>query len=238
MPKQRKTQNIKKRKHSFSEEEEKYIKQNYLSIPIKRLAKNISRSYNGVMGCLKRMGLIIPKEVVERNIQSSRIKPGNIPVKNGVNIAHFRTPAGIEKGKKYWFKKGNIPHNTKPSDGAISIRITKGRPYKVIRLSIGKWVHLHRHLWEQKNGPIPPGHCLWAKDGDSLNTDPANWEAITRRENRIRNSGSISLSDKAVTRYLSPRDAELREEISTNYPQLIEIKRNQILLERQIKNNI
>jgi hypothetical protein len=36
----------------------------------------------------------------------------------------------------------------------------------------------HRWLWEQQNGPIPPGHKLKCLDGDRQNCDPSNWECV------------------------------------------------------------
>src|SRR5690606_32199751 len=189
-------------------------------------------------GRIKQMGLIVPPEVIERNKKSSYIKPGNIPINKGKKQAEYMSPEAIARTVRTRFKKGNLPHNTADSDGEIRIRETKGRPYKHIRISLGRWVHLHKHLWEQKNGPVPNGHCLWAKDGNSLNTDPDNWELITRKENRIRNSGSVALTDQAVAHYLSPRDKELREEIKANYPELIEIKRKQLILNRTINESL
>lgn len=84
---------------------------------------------------------------------------------------------------------------------------------------------------------MPSGHCLWAKDGNSLNTDPDNWELITRKENRIRNSGSVNLSDSFVSQCIAKNDPLLREEIKTNHQELIEVKRQQLILSRKIKNH-
>ena len=34
--------------------------------------------------------------------------------------------------------------------------------------------------WEAVNGPLPKGHALKCLDGNKLNCDPSNWEAIPR----------------------------------------------------------
>ena len=47
---------------------------------------------------------------------------------------------------------------------------------------------MHQHLWENANGKIPKSHCLWFKDGDSLNCCLDNLELITREVNMYRNS--------------------------------------------------
>jgi hypothetical protein len=36
----------------------------------------------------------------------------------------------------------------------------------------------HRYLWEQANGPIPPGHVLKCLTGDKSNCEPSNWRLI------------------------------------------------------------
>lgn len=93
--------------------------------------------------------------------------------------------AGSEKG---WFKKGNLPPNTK-HDGYISIRKdNSGNSYQYIRVALGKHVQLQRHIWEQHNGKIPPKHCVIFKDGDTFNCDISNLECISMKENMKRNS--------------------------------------------------
>lgn len=87
------------------------------------------------------------------------------------------------------FKKGNLPKNTK-YEGYISIRKHKGKEnesYKYIRISLGKFVLLHRYNWELKYGKIPEGMILVCKDKNTLNCNPENWECISRKENLRRN---------------------------------------------------
>lgn len=43
-----------------------------------------------------------------------------------------------------------------------------------------RWRAVHLIRWEDRHGPVPPGHCLKCLDGDKLNTDPDNWAAIPR----------------------------------------------------------
>lgn len=80
------------------------------------------------------------------------------------------------------FRKGNRPHNTKyaghervSKDGYVEISIEETNPHTGFER---RYVLKHRWLWEQKNGPVPEGMCLKSLDGNKLNTDPSNWEAI------------------------------------------------------------
>lgn len=80
------------------------------------------------------------------------------------------------------FKKGLLPHNYRgpghesiDDDGYAWIVVDETNPWT----GASTWrVHKHRRLWEQANGPVPEGLVLKCLDGDKLNTDPSNWEAV------------------------------------------------------------
>lgn len=113
------------------------------------------------------------------------------------------TTTRFQKGQRSWnkgkkgmitggistqFKAGSIPYNAK-EDGAISIRKDKqGRPYRHIRIAQGKWVHLHRYLWEEANGPVPNGYIVKFKDGNLANCVLENLYLSTRKENMTSNT--------------------------------------------------
>lgn len=46
----------------------------------------------------------------------------------------------------------------------------------------GKKMDTHRWVWEQANGPIPPGHLIHHIDGDPRNNDIQNLACITKSE--------------------------------------------------------
>ncbi|WP_311949313.1 HNH endonuclease signature motif containing protein [Halomonas piscis] len=87
------------------------------------------------------------------------------------------------------FKPGNKPPQWRPighervtKEGTLQRKMTDtgctARDYRSI----------HVMVWEEHNGPVPPGHIIRFKDGDNRNFDPDNLEAITRSENMKRNS--------------------------------------------------
>jgi len=160
-----------------------FILDHYLDLPIKNIANKIGGSYTGVMGVLNRRGITIPKEVIERNKKQSYFKKGNVSHNKGKKQTDFMSKEAIERSKATRFKTGHIPHNTN-YDGHE--RITKDG-YVEIRVEQGLYRLKHLHEWEKINGPLPSGHCLWCLDGNIKNTNPSNWELITRRENLNRN---------------------------------------------------
>ena len=94
----------------------------------------------------------------------------------------------IEAGKKHRFKKGNKPHNTQPV-GTINFRTHKdNRTYAYVKIKDSDWRLMHRVVWEQHNGPIPPGHVVRFKDGNTMHWDISNLEMIDMRNNMDRNS--------------------------------------------------
>jgi hypothetical protein len=225
-------------KTTFNKKEDAYLHANYLIMPVKKMASSLNRSGVGVIGRLRQLGLVIPPEIIEQRKRDSRIQAGNTPMNKGRKQSDYMTPDAIARTAATRFKKGNLPHNTKEADGEISIRGKKDEPpYKYIRVALGKWILLQRHNWEAINGPIPKGHCLWCL-GDTLDCSPANWELITRKENRIRNSGTRDLSDKRVAIYLATTSRTVDRQFqgqAMGMPDLITAKRNQLLINRKIK---
>ena len=90
--------------------------------------------------------------------------------------------------RKAQFKKGHLPRNAK-HNGAITIRNDKRSvPQKFIRISPGKWLYLSRYNYEKFIGPIPKGHVIRFRDGDTMNCEPSNLECVSKRLNMLINS--------------------------------------------------
>ena len=119
--------------------------------------------------------------------------------KNRHGIKTGRTGC-FEKGHRSWnkgkkmplnansartqFRKGQVPPNRVPlwtervgKDGYIEMKVPLKNPYTG---SPTRFMHKHRYLWEQANGPLPDGMALKCLDGDRTNTVPSNWEAVPR----------------------------------------------------------
>lgn len=120
---------------------------------------------------------------------------GNVPPNKG---RFGYCPPGCEKG---WFKKGGQPSNTRhlgaeyvsAKDGYTYISVAETNPHT------GFWrrfVLKHKWRWEKLHGPVPDGMCLRALDGDKSNTDPSNWELISRAVNlRLNGRWSLAYAD-------------------------------------------
>jgi hypothetical protein len=83
------------------------------------------------------------------------------------------------------FKQGHGGTNNVPM---WSERRDSKDPYLYIKVPIinphtgafGHFVHKHRWMWEQRNGPIPAGYALKCRTSDKTNCDPSNWCLVRR----------------------------------------------------------
>lgn len=226
-----------KNKTSISPEHDRYIQENYLTIPVKTIAAHIGRSYTLVSTRLRQLGLAIPPDIIEMRKTLNQLKPGNIPKNKGKKLVDILTPDQIKRVEKTWFQKGHTPGNVL-YNGAESIRKDKrGVPYLFVRVSKKIWIHKQIINYEAVHGPIPKGYLLRCKSNDTTNADLDNWELVSRKDHARKNSGSTELTDGCVLGHLVRQNPELKKTIRTEYPDLIEVKRQQLLLNRKIKNH-
>jgi hypothetical protein len=233
-----------RKRTSCTPEQDIYIKKNFLSIPPQRIADMLGCSEQKVKTRMRQLGLTVPPEIIAQRVAASRIQSGNVPINKGKKQSDYMPEESIARTKATRFKKGNLPHNAYNEVGKITVRHDHvnrtDRPYQYICLSLGVWMPLHTHIWEQEFGKVGKGYCLWFKDGNSLNCVLDNLERITRAENARRNVNHDNPSDNRVAFYMATKsrkvDAALQKEI-LKHPELISAKRTQLLINRKIKNH-
>ncbi|MEO8532835.1 MAG: HNH endonuclease [Flavobacterium sp.] len=176
---------------TFTEKDDQFIRENYLTMPVKTIGQNLGRSYCGVTGRLKKMNLIIPDEIIQQRKRDSVYKPGQIPFNKGKKITDFMSPEAIENSKMHRFKKGNNPKNALP-DGTEVCRLDKrsGRTYTLIKVpGINKLVHKNIYLWETHHKKkLPSKHNIVFVDGNTQNFEVTNLECISHEELLNRNT--------------------------------------------------
>lgn len=91
--------------------------------------------------------------------------------------------AGAAQAK--WRPIGTI---LRDSNGYLRIKIAERVGGKPPGWNPKIWPALHRHNWEQKHGPLPPGHIVVFRDGNRDNCSDDNLELITLAENMRRNT--------------------------------------------------
>ncbi len=172
----------------FTEKEDKLLKKLYAIKPGSHIAKLLGRTPSTVRQRLKKLGLNVPPEKLQEFKNISLFKKGRISPNKGKKIEEFMSAEAIKKLEPKRFKKGQVPHNIAAADGTITIRTFRGIKYKYIRLNVCKWVQLHRHIWEQHNGLIPPMHNVIFKDSNTMNCVIENLGLLSNAELMKRNS--------------------------------------------------
>lgn len=172
--------------------EEMYSRKDIFASDIaSRLGRSVKQVYLKAMA----MGLKRPWETKSRAgkigtqseaAKAHRFKKGQVPPNKGK-----RMPEEIyKKVEKTMFRKGNVPATHRPvgtetlrSDGYIWVKVEEPN----------KWRLKQRLLWEQHNGPIPPGYNVQFKDHNPKNCRIENLYIISRSE-QMRNENSLIAS--------------------------------------------
>ncbi|SEH05521.1 hypothetical protein [Candidatus Venteria ishoeyi] len=125
----------------ITEQDEQFIKDNFLLMPIKHIGNELGISFGRVMRFLDKNGLEIPKELREKRKLNGVIKKGNIPFNKGKKQAEYMSKESIAKSQATRFKKGRKPHNTKQKGDIVSIKDSyNGTYYKYIKIKNNHWV--------------------------------------------------------------------------------------------------
>jgi hypothetical protein len=166
-----------------------HIRQRYPNEPTDIIARDLNISIGKVYNIAFTMGLKKSHEYMRtyapgwsnllKHGEKYRFKKGHKTHNKGVAMSSDV----YERVKPTMFKKGDKPHNTQPV-GTIHWRADKeGRSYAYIKIADCDWRLMHRVVWEQHNGPIPPGHVVRFKDGNTMNYDITNLEMFHQSGN-------------------------------------------------------
>lgn len=177
-------------KTTFTAEEDKYITDNYLILTVEAISKNIKRSECGINLRLKRLGLVIPPELVAERRKQGCFKKGNVPDNKGKKQSEYMSADAIEKTKQTRFKTGQKPHNTLPENTEIKRKDKNGITYTFIKpLGHEKIIPKQRYVWEQYyNKKIPEKHNVIFADGNRENFEISNLKLLSNKELMLNNS--------------------------------------------------
>jgi hypothetical protein len=143
----------------WNEQEDILLKNNYQTMLIPELSKQLNRTHSAIKNRVHKIGLKIDKNSVSYERMGWK-KPGETPHNKGKKMS----AETYKKCSATMFKKGNVPKNiTKigtvrlDTDGYLSIKTEKG--YKLY----------NRFLWEQHHGKLKKDDVVKFIDGNPLN---------------------------------------------------------------------
>lgn len=172
------------RRHPWTASQLRILRREYADASTAQLVKLTGRSKLSLYQMAQKLGLRKSAafhanakmcgrfDKLSRAGEAFRFTKGLVPANKGL-----RRP-GYAPGRmaSTMFKKGQKPHNTKFAIGDHRIN-TDGYIDRKIREDLkgsSNWRPLHRILWEEANGPVPPGHVAAFKDGDKQHCVLAN----------------------------------------------------------------
>lgn len=176
---------------SYTQEQDDFIKANYLTMPIKRIAVEINGSFTGVMNRLNHFGLSIPKELRVERKSKGLFRKGLVPHNKGKKRSEFLTPEQIKKAEETQWKPGNIPQNAlKDWEESTIYHKATDRHYRRIKVpGVRRLVYKHVWLWETHNKrKVPNGHNIVFKNNDTMDLCIENLECISNVDLMKRNS--------------------------------------------------
>ncbi|CAB4144424.1 HNH nuclease [uncultured Caudovirales phage] len=175
----------------WTEQELKFLKDNYSDMQTKDIATILGRKISGVYGKAYELKIGKSKKYMKAMLEreSKRLaefgknyqfKKGNLPYNYGQKMSKEM----YDKLKPTMYKKGNKPTNIKKKGDE---RIDH-EGYTYVKLADSNWVLKHRLIWEDVNGPIPADSIVIFIDKNITNFDIKNLQLITKAENMLRNT--------------------------------------------------
>ncbi|MDY7035539.1 MAG: HNH endonuclease signature motif containing protein [Thermodesulfobacteriota bacterium] len=166
-------------KFRYQKEHEQFVRDNCASVSKKELTKLFNDRF-GTDLTVHKMNSFMGNWRINSGRTGYFLK-GNKPWNYGTK------GQGLTGPNKGSFKKGNVPANRKPlgservdpRDGSVLIKIPERDPHTGFPT---RYKNKHVWVWEQANGPVPPGMVVAFIDGDRTNCEPENLMLISRAE--------------------------------------------------------
>lgn len=228
----------------WADDEIEFIKNNYADMCNDVLKLKFNCSEKSLYGVAHKLGIKKSKEYMSLTFgaalakagEKTRYAKGNVSANKGKKITEYCSIDAIKKIQKSQFKKGNVPYNIKPigyervsRDGYVEIKIGN------FESSTDNYNLKHRVIWEQHFGPILNNEIIEFLDNNKFNIQISNLRKVTRAENCINNQNKDS---HILKKYFKIHDVEQIQNVINNFGDVIDLKRNEILLTRKLKQNV
>lgn len=184
-------------RHRWTEDEVETLVRSYADTPTARMAEALGLQMKQVYQKAKSMGLKKSPEYMAMPT-SGRLQPGhNKGRATRFRMGHKTWNKGMKGldmgGQETRFKPGNrtgkaailyqpIGTVRTTKDGIRQIKVNDDMPLQ------RRWKSVHSVMWEEANGPIPPGCIVVFRNGNRADIRLENLECVSRAERMARNS--------------------------------------------------
>jgi hypothetical protein len=192
---------------AWSEREIAELRRLYPDMPSRQLVRRFGRPISRIYQAAERYGIhksaafmaaLLQKEARRLAMAGvdHRFKPGQVPPNKGLRRPGWFRGRMRETQFKKGERRGAANNNWRPvgtiepnADGYLRMKV-KDEPEEIAGkgASSTNWVFVHRMVWEQAHGPVPPGFRIWWKDGNHMNCALENLEIVGPRDHMMRTS--------------------------------------------------
>jgi hypothetical protein len=178
----------------WTADEDALMREFFSDMETKKVAQRLGRSESSIHNRAFFLGLHKSADymVKERKRAAKALAAGGVVSRFGKGCTPWnKGMKGLQiGGKETQFKPGQKPVNTWKPIGSERIDKDGFLWRKVADTGIKRddWVCAHVALWESHNGPVPAGHVVKFKDGDTTRIEIDNLECIDRAELMRRNT--------------------------------------------------
>lgn len=182
-------------RHIYSEEEDKFLKENVKGISLKELTQRFNSEFNlnlnerSIANRKKKLHLY-------SGITGGQFQKGQTSWNKGKKWDEYLTKEKQEKIKNACFKEGNIPHNHRQ---IFEERLDKNGYIEIKIKEPDVWKSKHRYIYEQHFGKIPKNHKVIFLDGNNRNFNIDNLKLVSNAEELIMNNNKLRYNNKELT---------------------------------------
>jgi hypothetical protein len=219
-----KSRGINAPRRQWTDEEDALLRAHYADTRAEDLAVRIGCPQSHVYRRARALGLKKPIAWIAARQAEKMRDPNHGGRRTGFLRGHAPANKGLRRPgwsrgrmQESQFKKGEmsgaaaarvkpIGHERMSKDGYLERKIHNDLPLQ------SRWRAVHLLLWEEANGPLPPGHALWFRNRDKRDVRLENLECITRAELGRRNTAAyppalrqINQLRGAITRQINRR---------------------------------
>lgn len=169
------------------------------------VSEMLHRSPRAVMQTAWRIGVHKNPDFADAQLRKNQFGKGHVPHNKGKGWRYYVSEKGQSNSLRTCFKKGEF-RDDNPQQRPIGFEMLRkkdkyGRRYWWIKPEDGRrMMPKHRYIWEKAFGPIPKGHCVQFKDGDTTNCELDNLYLISRAKQVRKNFDGLPEERKAQAR--------------------------------------